>query len=329
MQQLTNKSGIPLSLALWLADDDYDHSDDPNTISATSLLKPIRAITLARQNKDLIKIGDIEALIPSRMGTALHTAIEMTWTKETKKIKAILKSLGYGSHVIDNIIVNPKPEDITTTSICVYLEIRGTKKVGKYTITGKFDIVMDGQLEDFKSTGTYNWIAGSNKLKYMQQGSIYKWLFPVIITNGIMKIQYIFTDWSKIKSLREKDYPNKRLKEQQLELMSEQATQTFIERVLGEVERHENHPQNLLPKCTADELWQKPDVFKYYKDPTKKARSTKNFTSMRDAITRQVEDGSVGQIDTHKGEVIRCRYCDVIGICDQAKQYMTEGILFP
>jgi len=323
----TNKTGIPLSLALWLCDDDYDHSNEPNTISATSLLKPMRALTLARQNKDLVKIGDVEAMIPSRMGTALHSAIERTWLNKDK-VKILLKSLGYADSVVERTLVNPKPEEITEASICIYMELRGHKKVGKYTVSGKFDFVIEGALEDFKSTGVYNWISGSNKEKYRQQGSIYHWLHPDIITEDVMKIQYIFTDWSKIKSLREANYPKKRLMEQKIPLMSLEETQIFIQDILKNVEKYENSPQVDLPKCTSEELWQKPDVFKYYKDPNKTQRATKNFESSSDAQDRLIADGHVGVVKTFKGEVVRCRYCDVVGICDQAQSFIKNGTLF-
>ena len=142
-----------------------------------------------------------------------------------------------------------------------------------------------------------------------------------------MKIQYIFTDWSKIKSLREQNYPKKRLEEQQLQLMTEQATQSFIENILNQIEKLENAPQNQLPRCNREELWQKPDVYKYYKNPLSKARSTKNFPTMGEATQRMSADNNVGTIDTFRGEVVRCRFCDVVGICDQAQQYFKDGLL--
>ena len=324
--QFSNRSNIPLSLAVWLCDDDYDHDDDPNTISATTLLKPIRAIVLARQNMQLNKVADVEGLIASRMGTALHTAIENTW-KNHKKVVEILSNLGYNAEVIRNILINPAKEEISIDSICIYMEQRSSKKVGKFKITGKFDMVIEGALEDYKSTGTYNYISGSNKEKYKQQGSIYRWLNPTIITEDIMKIQYIFTDWSAMKARQDKKYPQKRLVEQRINLMSIPETETFVAGIVAKIEHCESLPQSDLPVCTSEELWRKPDVFKYYKDPLKKTRSTKNFDIYNEAVDRMIADGNTGVIDTIKGQVIRCKYCDVIGICDQAKQLVTEGSL--
>lgn len=323
--QLTNNTNIPLSLAVWLADDDYDHSDDPNIISATSLLKPIKAITLARQNADLNKAADISSLIPSRMGTALHSAIEKSW--ESGQLYEILESLGYSKEIIDKIEINPKPENIGPNTIPIYMENRAHKSIGGYTISGKYDFVMNGVLEDFKSTGTYNYISGSNTEKYRQQGSIYRWLNPQIITEDYMKIQYLFTDWSSVKAIQDKNYPTSRLVEQKIELMSYAETEAFILKIINRIKQYESADQGQIPACTDEELWRKPAVFKYYKDATKLTRSTKNFDNKGDAIQRLISDGNKGIVKDFPGQVVRCRYCDVRGICEQAQGYINEGLL--
>jgi len=322
----TNKTNIPISLAVWLCNDDYDHNPDTNVISATTLLKPLKSIILARQNMDLDKIADVSSLIPSRMGTALHTAVEDAW-KDKEKLIPLLKSLGYNDEVIDKILINPDPEEIKPESICIYMEQRAQKASGKYYISGKFDFVIEGRLEDFKSTGTYNYISGSNKEKYRQQGSIYRWLNPDIITNDVMTIQYIFTDWSSLKARTDKNYPSGRLVEQKIPLMSLAETESFINAITKQIAEFEHTDQDDLPPCTSEELWAKPDVFKYYKDPAKRARSTKNFPTYQEAAARLAKDGSVGIIDTVKGQVVRCRYCDVSGICNQAASYIADGTL--
>ena len=158
--ELTNNTNIPLSLAVWLAADEYDHQNDTNIISATSLLRPIKAIILARQNSELNKSADISSLIPSRMGTALHSAIEKSW--ENENLYDILESLGYHKEIIEKIVINPDPKTVSSDQIPIYMENRVNKEIGGYIISGKYDFVMNGVLEDFKSTGTYNYISGSN-----------------------------------------------------------------------------------------------------------------------------------------------------------------------
>ena len=323
---LTNNTGISLSLAVWLCSDSYDHSDDPNTISATTLLKPIREIVLGRQNSHLLKTGDISTLIASSMGTSLHDGIEASWLN-VKDDKSALEKLGIPEKVRNSILINPTKEELYDGCIPVYLEKRSTKKVGNYTISGKFDLVLNGRLEDYKSTGVYSYIMQSNNDKHTQQGSIYRWINPDIITEDTMAIQYIFTDWSKLSSLREPKYPKTKLLEQLFNLMTVPETDRFVKGIVSEIDRLKDAKQADLPRCTDKELWVKPTVWKYYKDPKKTARSTKNFDNYTDASIRLSKDGSVGVVKEIKGQVTKCKYCNVVDICDQARELKAAGLL--
>ena len=69
----TNKDNVSLPLAVWLMHDDYDYDTRDNVISATALLKPIRALVLIDQHKGLDKTVDIMSLVNSRMGSDSHT----------------------------------------------------------------------------------------------------------------------------------------------------------------------------------------------------------------------------------------------------------------
>jgi len=323
--QYTNNTEIPLSLAVWLATDDYDHSDNPMEISTTTLLKPIRQIILARQNRELLKVGDISALTASRMGTAIHTSIETSWLKNYQRA---LLDLGYPQHVVDSIKVNPKKEDLTEDDIAVYMEIRSSKEVDGYIITGKFDFVAEGALEDFKSTGTYTFQKDTNREKYSQQGSIYRWLNPDIIKSDIMVIQYLFTDWSSMQARQNKSYPQSRLVSQHIPLMTHHETNEFVKDIVGKIKRLECAKQEQLPLCTPEELWQETPTFKYYKDKNKTSgRSTKNFDSSADAYQRLSDDGNKGIVIEVPAQVKRCKYCDVVALCDQAKDLVTTGLL--
>ena len=101
----TNPYGISLPLAVWLMHDDYDYDDRPNVISATSLLKPTRALVLSYQNKGLDKEVDIMSLVPSRMGSAIHAIAEQAWTDRGNVSKA-MSALGT-SKLGEITIINP------------------------------------------------------------------------------------------------------------------------------------------------------------------------------------------------------------------------------
>ncbi|MEE4244764.1 MAG: hypothetical protein V2I33_05105, partial [Kangiellaceae bacterium] len=78
--QYTNYTDIPLVLAVWLAANrGYDLEYKPDVISATTLFKPVRSIILSRRVAANQQSVDIESLVQSALGTAVHTAVEDAW----------------------------------------------------------------------------------------------------------------------------------------------------------------------------------------------------------------------------------------------------------
>ena len=168
MKTYTNVNEIPLSMAVFLVTDDYD-GESPNefTISVTSLLKSTRQIILSKRLEGDTLI-DISSLISSRMGSAYHKAVEVAWLNN--HVNA-MKALGTPNKVIDKVVINPT--EVKQGEIPVYLEQRVEKKYGRWTITGKYDLIVNGTLEDIKSTKTYTYMKQTNKDKYALQGSLY------------------------------------------------------------------------------------------------------------------------------------------------------------
>lgn len=315
----TNQSNIALPLAVFLATDEYDYEDD--VISATTLLKPIRQIVLTqRLSKDEVAV-DISNLVSSRMGTAIHTAIEKAWLNPSKA----LADLGYPSKLIERIKVNP--DTVNKGDIPVYMEKRSYKQIGNYKVSGKFDFVAEGKVQDFKSTSVFTYLNQSNADKYALQGSIYRWLNPDIITQDTMTIHYVFTDWNKMESTRNKNYPANRVLSQQYNLMPITDTDRYIKSVIANIDKYKNVPESELPYCTDEDLWRKPTVWKYYKNPNKLERSTKNFETQSDALAQLVKDGSVGIVKEVKGQVVACRYCPAFILCTQKDKLISTGEL--
>lgn len=324
MSKYANTSSVPLSLAVFLATDNYDHDQDENTISATALIKPLRQIVLsARVPEDMTPV-DLVNLVPSRMGSAIHDAIERSWKDNYPNA---LAGLGYPKRVIEKIRINPKPEELTDRVIPIYMEQRAKKTVGKFTVTGKYDFIGDGRVEDFKSTSTYSAMSNTNDEKYIWQGSIYRWLNPQIITKDEMAIQFIFTDWSKAKAMADPKYPQQRIQQRILPLKSIQETDAFVTRKLNQIEQYWGATEEQLPPCTDTDLWRSEPVFKYYKNPEKRARSTKNFDNRHDAQLRYIEDGSVGIVVEQPGQVTACKYCPAFAVCSQKDALIASGDL--
>lgn len=324
---LTNKRNIRLSQAVFLAHDDYDYDPRPNTISATGLLKSVRQIALsARANKDELSL-DISDQVASSYGTAIHDAVEKAWLNGN--YKKAMKKLGYPQAAIDRVRVNPKPEELTDETLAIYVEQRAEKSFGKWIITGKYDFVShEGELEDHKTTGVYSYMQKKNNDKYQKQGSIYRWLNPDIITSDKMFINFVFTDWSALRYLTEKDkgYPEFRQLSMPVNLMSIQETQNFIESKVKAIETALDTPEENLPLCNQEELWQADSVYAYYKNPDA-SRSTKNFDTFSEAQLQLVKDGSVGIIKIRRGMVKYCNWCNGASVCSQYQSLLAEGLI--
>ncbi|TXH09430.1 MAG: hypothetical protein E6R03_16795 [Hyphomicrobiaceae bacterium] len=322
--RFANVSEVPLALAVFLASDFYDHNDDPFTISATTLLKPLRQIILPTRipaGEGLVNLAD---MMNSRMGTAIHDAIEKAWMQN---YKGAMEAIGYPQKVIDKVKINPTKEELTDDCYPIYLEQRLKRQLGKWTVTGKFDFIGEGRVQDFKSTSTYTYTKQTNGEKYTQQGSIYRWLDPELITQDQMDIHYIFTDWKPAQAKTDPSYPPKRFHKQSFDLMSLMETESFIRRKIALIEQYWDAPEADIPECDDSELWRSEPVFKYYKNPDKTARSTKNFTTKPEAYAFMAEQGNVGIVKEVSGQVTACKYCPAFITCAQKDRLVAAGDL--
>jgi hypothetical protein len=320
----TNNSGVPLPLAIWLTTDGYDHNPDPKVISATTLIKPIKQLVMASRVPEEEQVTDVSNIIYARIGTAIHTAIEEAWINN---YELAMKILGYPEHIIDRVQINPTDEELRPDSFPVYMEQRVSKEILGYTISGKYDLILEGTVEDYKSTGTYTYIHKSNDKKYALQGSIYRWLEPNKITSDFMNIQYVFTNWTATSPARDPKYPPTQALTYRVDLMSVSQTEKYVTDKLTQLEQLINVPESELPPCNDEDLWRDPPKYKYYKNPAKRARSTKNFDNPADAYLRASQDGGKGIVVEMLGTAKACRYCPAVTICKQAAGYVLDGTL--
>ena len=319
----SNQLNLDLGIALWLASDTYDHSEDPYEISVTTLINPLKQTILARRVKAEDAIQDISGFVKSRIGTAIHDAIEITWLDPERRTRA-LRALGHPEGIIKRIVVNQEPKG---NEIPVYVEQRVKKKVGKWTVSGKFDIVFNGEVGDYKSQSIYGFMKANKETIHRKQGSLYRWLNPDKITKNTMKIHNIILDYSAAQSYQD-GYPSSATPTTIYNLASYEETDKFVRKQLSELERLMDAPESEMEECTEEDLWMDPPKFKYYKNPEKgKKRSTKNFDNHSDAIQYRAKNGGIGDIDIVYGEVKRCRFCPAFTVCQQKDMYIASGQL--
>ena len=322
MLKYTNRTNLPLSLAVFLANDSYKIED--KAISVTSLIKPLKPLILAQRVPESTRKVDLSDVISSRLGTAYHDAIKNAWVNNKD---TAMKALGYPQHIIDRVKVNPDPSTLQPNDIPVYTEIRTSREYRGYRISGEFDFVADGRVEDHKSTTTFTYQNNTKDEDYILQGSMYRWLNPKLITKDSVAINFIFTDWSARYLRQDPTYPPQKILQKVYPLKTVPATEQFINGKLNLIETYMDAPETDIPECTDTDLWRSDPVYKYYKNKSKMDKSTKNFDTYAEAHSRYLADGAVGIIVEKRGEVKACKYCPGFEACTQKDRYILSGEL--
>jgi hypothetical protein len=323
---ITNTGDVSLDLAVWLLHDEYDYISEPNYISVTSLMRPIRQVILPSRIPPGERTLDVEDFVASALGKSIHDSIEKAW-KQSPETK--LRLLGYSPETIDRILVNPEHHQLKPDSIPVYIEQRAIREYKGRKIGGKFDMVTDGIVKDNKSTSAFAWLAGTRDDDHILQLSLYRWIDAgqphQKITQDFGMINYIFTDWSKMMARQNPKYPDKRVKTKVLELLTLEETEAWIDEQLALIDKWHDAPEHQIPHCTDEELWRSAPKFKFFSDPAKAqtpgARSTKNFDSLIEANRHQATVGK-GVVITVPGEPKRCSYCPAFDACTQKDAYL-------
>lgn len=321
--KFTNNNNLSLPLAVWLAHDDYDFIPGEKTISATSLLKPIRQVILERRIPKDTTV-DIIDRVASAYGSSVHSGIERAWLNY--QLPRTLKALNVAQPLIDNLHLNPDEPTREGPHLDVWIEKRSERKYKGWTISGKFDMVINGHLYDNKSTSVWTYILGSRKLDYELQCSIYKWLNPTIIEGDTFTINYIFTDWSRLDAIKKKEgYPQAKVVEKEYPFFSNEEVEKYIDHKLFLLDLNKDTPEHMLPECTDEELWRSPTKYKYFSSP-EATRCSKAFDNAGDAYMYLYKIKSKGLIKEVKGEVKRCKYCSCWDICQQRRRYFDDEL---
>ena len=305
------------SLGVWLATETYSGTGGERTISATELLKSVRQIVLSRRVDSAQVTPNLNSLIASRIGVAIHDAIRLSWVNPTR-IKA-LEALGLPAH---KYVVNPEGP-VPDGMIDVRTEQRTDKVIDGWTVSGEYDLVIAGQLMDTKTTKGFVIQKRLHDAKWVMQGSIYRWLNPEVITDDSVVIECIVLDWTATAARAAPEYPQQQWVGLRLTLKSIQETESFIRTKLEEITKHLDTPEPELPECTDEDLWRSEPSYAYYANPDATGRCTKKFDTLHEANMYLAEKGK-GRVDTRPGEVKACAYCSAAVLCTQRLRYLDE-----
>lgn len=320
-----NRSNLPLPIAVFLAADDYNHDDE--VISVTKFIKPVRELILSdrvNSNSQIIRDPDVLDMYKSRLGSATHARIESMWLNDDVRNSALI-ALGIPDKTIGKIVVNP--DQLKPGEIPAYFEKTGFKEVDGLMFRGSADYIFNYRLGDFKQTSTFSYNDKGKDHKYMLQGSLYRWIMPDLIKEDSMHIVEMYLDWMRFKAMQDSNYPPEAIVVKDIPLMSLKETDRFVRQKIKLIDELYDAPDDQIPECTDMELWRKEPVFKYYKNPDKRDRSSGNFNTYADALAKKHASGDVGVIIEVKSKVGACKFCNAMPVCGQAKRYAQSGEL--
>jgi hypothetical protein len=296
--RFTNKLNLPQYLVDWLENDNYDYIHAPNTVSATTLLKPLRAHIITSRHGEDLEV-DVSELVASRYGNAIHDSVERIETPGVTKEQRVSRKVTIGDT--------------------------------EYTVTGKYDVLVEKDgvytIRDMKSTSAWTFIYGGKDEDYRAQLSIYRWLLSQDKqVEPVAFIDFFFTDWQGIKARTEKGYPQSRIHAgYRIELLSLEETEAFIRSRLSALHLHRDLPEEQLPECTEEELWAEKDTYAVYKIGNK--RATKVCDTKEEAIQYKDSHKLNGFVQERKGKVKRCKYCSAAPFCSQFKELQAKGLV--
>ena len=321
----TNYNHIPLALAVMLLSDEYDYNHTEKTISTTTLLDTPKQIILSQRLKGEGS-SDVSDKIDTVLGTSLHATLEKAWLNPYKA----LEDLDYPQAIRDRICINPDIVPLIKGTIPIYVEQRASKQIVGWTVTGKFDIIIDGRLGDLKSRKAWAWKHQSNKQKDILQGSIYRWLNQDKITAEDFSIYWFIKNWDKLESIKDKTYPQNIIIDQKLKLKSIDETEQYLTQKLNILDKYWNSPEEDIPPCkeNSEELWMNPPVWKYYSKPENTSCAKGGtYSTSQEAYTRLHKEGNVGKVVEIKSKATKCSWCSASSICNQYNDLVNQGLI--
>lgn len=273
--KMTNRNGFPDALAKAMANDSYDRGDSDYTV--TQLLKPARLSVLEERHGHEIE-EDVEDGLYRLYGQLVHSLIERANATDLVEKR-------------------------------FYAEIAGKKvsaQVDNLSLIGSV-------LSDYKFTTSWGFKADKGpKPEHVAQLNVQLLLLR---RNGLnaekLQIVGLLRDWQKREAKSDPNYPQAPVVVMDIPIWSEEQTVSFIEMRIAE----HVAARVVLPECSPEERWAKPDQWAVIKRGQK--RAINGGVQFSEELAKKVCEKNPGTHVVHRpGESIRCSsYCPVSKFC--------------
>lgn len=209
------------------------------------------------------------------------------------------------------------------------IEKRFYAEVGGHIIGGQVDLfdLKESSLEDWKLTSYHTTSDAIRKYPWsslrtvpegkgwISQGNVNKYL---MFRNGydVKQIRYIalYRDWSKSAASRSADYPPRQVEILIVPKWGITQTEDYLrDRIKLHIEARTN-----LPRCTPEEMWERPEKWAVMKEGAKRAVKLYESEQQAEAAVANPKQ----YVEHRLGERVRCEsYCDVAPFCTQFREY--------
>lgn len=286
----TNNLGLPDSIVQAVTNDPYDAGQ--SDISVTRLISSPYQVQLINRHRD-----------------------ELT-EDVSDRIWALMGQVGHG--ILERMDID------LATSVAEERLFLNARELGfdfDYIISGAFDLIEKGELNDFKFTsvwsrdGKIEWEQQLNMLRYLCAKQYEKTGDSRYIIAAI-RIIAIYRDWQKSKTVQG-DYPKSQVEPIEVDLWPLDKAEEFIK------ERIRLHTDPNPEPCTDEERWATKPVFALMKDGRKSAVKLYEDKDEADAACASAGKGHtvVERPKTYR----RCEsYCSAATVCPVWQEYLSK-----
>jgi len=140
--------------------------------------------------------------------------------------------------------------------------------INNMLVSGKFDLIKNNQLHDYKVTSVWTLVFKDKIEEWVKQLSIYRFLYYLVHKKKLSDTAHIVAvlrDWTARDLGRIKGYPVSPIVELDLSLLSLENTEILVKEKIEEVKAAEGMSDDELPMCTDEERWYNKKKKKYNK----------------------------------------------------------------
>jgi hypothetical protein len=331
--KFSNNYDLPEPIVRAVIFDPYTKGD--SDFSATGLAKPARAGALEIKHADEIT-EDVSDRLWSLLGQLGHLLLERAYQKDIWDILERLKRTAMETDseeqfVREAVKLWPALRKAVRTSDLAEMRLHMTRTyegVGEVRISGMFDFLRDAKaLRDYKWTSVWAGLAAmkGEKPDWESQLNTYRLLGKEnFLEIESLAVNALLRDWSKTQVGIKPGYPPTGFMTIPVKIWSDEQTEEWIE---GRVRAHHAarsliDTQGMLPECTPEERWAKPDRWSVMKLGGKKPSawfdSKAGANMYKKGRDEKAKKGEVFAVQYEPGTGKRCEhYCQAAPFCHQ------------